>query len=243
VIFKPLQGVGCCGLSAVRNESQVAAAVSKIRKESAGTHFVAQELIKGTATSVSLVSTGSEALGLSLNRQDVTIGAPDASSSYNGGLVPFDSSLSAEAFAVAEKTVKSFRSLRGYVGVDLVLTGEEAVVVEVNPRLTTSYIGLRRVANFNVAQAIVNAVLKGELPANVENDGYEYFSKVETSQPTTDVLQKTYGLKDVASPPFPVSANGKACALVASHGATLNQAMSRFRAAKKRLDSIIGGGS
>jgi predicted ATP-grasp superfamily ATP-dependent carboligase len=125
----------------------------------------------------------------------------------------------------------------------LVLTGEEAVVVEVNPRLTTSYIGLRRVANFNVAQAIVNAVLKGELPANVENDSYAYFSKEETSQPTIDLLEKTYGLKDVAAPPFPVSANGKACALVASHGATLNQAMSRFRASRKRLDSIIGGGS
>jgi predicted ATP-grasp superfamily ATP-dependent carboligase len=239
LIFKPSNDVSCCRLSVVRSESQVAGAVGKIKKGSSSKRFVAQELIKGAAASVSLVSTGSDALSISLNRQDVTIGAPDAISSYNGGLVPFDHPLRPRAFAVAEKIVKSFRDLRGYVGVDLVLTEEEAVAIEVNPRLTTSYIGLRRVVNFNLAEAIVNAVLKRELPTDIQSYGYAFFSKVEASLPTLDALQKTYEVNEVISPPFPVSSSGTACALVSSHAATLKAATARFREAKKRVLSTM----
>ena len=85
-------------------------------------------------------------------------------SSYEGGVVPFDHPLKQEAFAVAEKVVESISGLRGYVGVDLVLTQDKPFVVDVNPRLTTSYVGLRKVAGFNVAEALVNAVLNGKLP-------------------------------------------------------------------------------
>jgi predicted ATP-grasp superfamily ATP-dependent carboligase len=242
LIFKPSNDVGCCGLSVVRDERQVAGAVGKIKGESPSKRFVAQEFIDGAAASVSLVSTGSEALSISLNRQDVTIGAPDKISSYSGGLVPFDHPLRPRAFAVAEKIVKSFRGLRGYVGVDLVLTEEEAVAIEVNPRLTTSYIGLRRVVNFNAAQAVVNAVLKRELPANIQSYGYAYFSKIESPLPAIDALQKTYEMNEVVSPPFPVSSNGTECALVSSHGATLKAATARFREAKRRFFSTMSRG-
>jgi predicted ATP-grasp superfamily ATP-dependent carboligase len=235
LIFKPSNDVSCCGLSVVTLENQVAGAVGKIKRESSSKRFLVQELIKGAAASVSLISTGNDALSISLNRQDVTIGAPDKISSYNGGLVPFDHPLRHSAFAVAEKIVKSFRDLKGYVGVDLVLTEEEAVAIEVNPRLTTSYVGLRRVVNFNVAEAIVNAVLKRTLPTDIQTCGYAFFSKVETPPPKIDALQKTYEISEVVSPPFPVSSSGAACSLISSHGATVKAATAGFREAKKRV--------
>jgi len=47
----------------------------------------------------------------------------------------------------------------GYVGIDLVLgrdpNGSEDFVIEVNPRLTTSYVGLRAAAQGNLADAMV----------------------------------------------------------------------------------------
>jgi predicted ATP-grasp superfamily ATP-dependent carboligase len=242
LMFKPSNDVSCCGLSVVRNESQVAGAVGKIKRESSSKRFLVQELIKGAAASVSLVSTGSEALPISLNRQDLTIGAPDKTSSYRGGFVPFDHPLRHSAFAVAEKIVKSFRNLKGYVGVDLVLTEEEAVAIEVNPRLTTSYIGLRRVVNFNVAEAILNAVSKRKLPTDIQTCGYAFFSKVETPLPTIGALQKTYEINEAISPPFPVSSSGTACALVSSHAATVKAATAGFREAKKRVLSIMRRG-
>jgi predicted ATP-grasp superfamily ATP-dependent carboligase len=50
---------------------------------------------------------------------------------------------------------------RGYIGVDLVLgkaaDGSRDYVIEINPRLTTSYIGLRAASQMNLAAAMVDA--------------------------------------------------------------------------------------
>jgi len=239
LVVKPVDGVGCAGLSVVNSEQQVAGAVAKILSESASKYFMAQKLVRGIAVSVSLLATDSEALPLSLNKQDVSLMPPEANSTYTGGQVPFDSLLKSEAFAAAEAVVKSFHGLKGYVGVDLVLTEKEAVVIEVNPRLTTSYVGLRKTAGFNLAQAIINAVVEHELPANNQSLGYAVFSKVSTPKPTAVALQKTYRLNEVVSPPFPVADDDAACAVVLSHGATLKEATAGFHEAKKRLRNII----
>jgi predicted ATP-grasp superfamily ATP-dependent carboligase len=238
LIFKPVDGVGCGGLSVVRNENQVASAVDKVIRESSSKYFMVQELIHGVAVSVSLISTGSEALPISLNKQDVSLMAPEAISTYNGGLVPFNSPLKREAFATAEKIVRSLRGLRGYIGVDLVLTEKGPVVIEVNPRLTTSYVGVRKVVSFNPAQAIINSVLERELPADNRSVGYAFFLKVKIPAPTTKVLQKTFKIDELVSPPFPVPCNSTACALVLSHRATLKEATAGFHEAKKRLLNI-----
>jgi hypothetical protein len=242
LIFKPLDGVGCCGLSVVRNDEQVAGAVARVIRESSSEHFIVQELINGVAVSVSLISTGSEALPISLNKQDVSMMTPKNSSTYNGGLVPFNSRIKREAFATAEKIVESFRGLRGYIGVDLVLTRREPVLIEVNPRLTTSYLGVRKVVSFNPAQAMIDSVLRRKLPVNNRNAGYAFFSKVKTPLPTTEALRKTYKMDELVSPPFPVPYGDTTSALLLSHRATLKEAKAGLNEAEKRLLSIVGRG-
>jgi len=115
-------------------------------------------------------------------------------------------------------------------------------VVDINPRLTTSYVGLSRVAGFNVGAAIVNAVLKKKLPPPRENKGFVYFSKVETSKPEVNTFQKAARIKGVISPPFPLDDNLKATSLVAGYGISLEDARLRFEEAKKRLRNIIRRG-
>ena len=65
--------------------------------------------------------------------------------------------------------VAALPSTIGYVGVDLVLGrephGSEDAVIEVNPRLTTSYVGLRAAAQANLAEAMWR-IAQGELPAD-----------------------------------------------------------------------------
>jgi predicted ATP-grasp superfamily ATP-dependent carboligase len=239
LIIKPVDGVGCAGLSVVSNEQQVAGAVTKIISESASSHFMAQELVHGDAVSVSLLSTGSEVLPISLNKQHVSLMPPEATSTYNGGQVPFDSLRKSEAFAAARRLVESFQGIRGYVGVDLVLTEKHPVVIEINPRLTTSFIGLRKTVDFNLAQAVINSVLEHKLPANSQSRGYAVFSKLNVHKPTTAALQKTYRLSSIVSPPFPVPTNDAACAFVLSHGTTSKEATVGLHEAKKRLHTII----
>ncbi|MCW4046722.1 MAG: ATP-grasp domain-containing protein [Candidatus Bathyarchaeota archaeon] len=242
VVFKPLDGVSCLGLSVVRNEAETDGAVGKLKQESTGKHFLVQELVKGLAVSVCLIAASDEALPVSLNRQYVTLGAPDAVSSYDGGLVPLDSPLKRGAFVVAEKVLESFRELRGFVGVDLVLTDEEPVVVEVNPRLTMSYVGLRKVANFNLAQAVVNAIFLRQLPADVRTRGYAYFSKVTAPCTNADAFREACRMSEVISPPFPFASDDSACAILLSHGSTVKEAMARFSDAKKQFFNTVNGG-
>ena len=61
---------------------------------------------------------------------------------YVGGRVPLSRPELAEvAQQAALQAVAAIGETRGFVGVDLVV-GRNATVVEVNPRLTTSYVGL-----------------------------------------------------------------------------------------------------
>lgn len=202
MVFKPLDGVGCSGLSIVKSKTQIPAAIEKIEKESSAKNFIVQDYVQGIPVSVSLIATRSRALPLSLNKQTLLLSGPERNSSYKGGLVPFSSCFIDEAFKMARDTVESISNLRGFIGVDLVLTEKGPIVIEVNPRLTTSYVGLKRAVNVNIGQAIIDAVLQEDLPENVQVAGYSAFEKVEVTSPTIHNLRKTYGIEEVLSPPF-----------------------------------------
>jgi len=239
LIFKPLDGVGCGGLSIVKNEKDIEVAVKKVEQESTDEFFIAQNLVKGKAVSVSVISTGNKTLPVTLNRQFVKLESPDKQSGYNGGFVPFDHRLEREALNSAERVVEAINGLKGYVGVDMVLTQEEPIIIEVNPRLTTSYIGLNKAINFNPAEALVNATIKRKLPKNVQYRGYTFFSKVEVAS-NSDNITKTYKIKDVISPPFPIENTKPAVALIASSSISRIGAQTAFYRAKKRLLKIYG---
>jgi predicted ATP-grasp superfamily ATP-dependent carboligase len=69
--------------------------------------------------------------------------------------------LTRRAQRLAVAAVAALPPTVGYVGVDLVLgeadDGRDDVVIEVNPRLTTSYVGLRRLVRGNLAAAMLAA--------------------------------------------------------------------------------------
>jgi predicted ATP-grasp superfamily ATP-dependent carboligase len=86
--------------------------------------------------------------------------------SYGGGRTPLDHRLAGRAAEVAARTCAALPGLRGYIGIDMVLTGSEAVAVEVNARLTTAYLGVRAAIDGNVA-AMALAACDGRLPASI----------------------------------------------------------------------------
>jgi tyramine---L-glutamate ligase len=77
---------------------------------------------------------------------------------YLGGELPLTAGLAERASALAVRALAAMPAAAGYVGVDLVLgrepDGSEDAVIEVNPRLTTSYVGLRAAATSNLAEAM-----------------------------------------------------------------------------------------
>jgi predicted ATP-grasp superfamily ATP-dependent carboligase len=77
---------------------------------------------------------------------------------YLGGELPLAAGLAERAKRLADRALAALPPATGYVGVDLVLgrdpNGCEDAVIEINPRLTTSYVGLRAAAKSNLADAM-----------------------------------------------------------------------------------------
>jgi len=134
--------------------------------------FIATRFIEGEHLSVSLV-TGKTQLPLTVNRQLIEI---NGAISYKGGVVPYRCGRNKEVIEVAKKTVKTL-GCRGYAGVDIVL-GDKPYVVDVNPRPTTSIIGISRVLRAEIADLIIKARFV-ELPLSVDVDGCFTFKKDE----------------------------------------------------------------
>ena len=69
------------------------------------------------------------------------------------------SDLANRASQLAERALDALPPALGYVGVDLILgkarDGSQDNVIEVNPRMTTSYVGLREATPDNLAKAML----------------------------------------------------------------------------------------
>jgi len=77
---------------------------------------------------------------------------------YVGGEV-HNGPLATRATRLAEQVAGVLVDETGYIGVDMILghaeTGTDDLVIEINPRLTTSYIGLRAATQTNLAEAML----------------------------------------------------------------------------------------
>ena len=154
VVIKPARGAGCQGVCLARNARELRRALEMVRGADGRGPVLLQRYVPGMAASVSLLAGGGRAVALAVNAQSIRASRPFA---YRGGTTPLDHPLAARAVRAALRTCRALPGLRGWVGVDVVLTDSEAVVIEVNPRLTTSYLGVRATLPGNVAALALSA--------------------------------------------------------------------------------------
>jgi predicted ATP-grasp superfamily ATP-dependent carboligase len=172
-IVKPLDGYACLGLRAVPAGGDLNAALRAARAHTRRARVLVQERRPGVDASVSLIGDGRRAAALCLNHQRLR---KDEEFEYLGGSMPLAHPQAGEALRVARRVARAIPGLRGYFGVDLILEPDGARVVDVNPRLTTSYIGLRRVFGGNPAAWILDAAVRGRLPSPPPPRGRVEFS-------------------------------------------------------------------
>jgi predicted ATP-grasp superfamily ATP-dependent carboligase len=160
MVTKPRRGAGCESVWFVRNARELQKAVQSFRATAGGERLIVQEYVSGLAASVSLLADGRRAIALAVNAQCVRAGRPFA---YQGGSTPLDHPLARQAASAAERACEAVPGLRGYIGVDVMLSDTGAVVIEINPRLTTAYLGVRQAVGENVAELAL-AACRGMLP-------------------------------------------------------------------------------
>lgn len=82
---------------------------------------------------------------------------------YLGGVAPAPAAWTGRATILAKKVIAAMPPTTGYVGIDLILgaasDGSQDAVIEVNPRLTTSYVGLRQIVAGNLAEIMWKTAL------------------------------------------------------------------------------------
>lgn len=182
LIIKPLIGVDCENIVLIENIEDLTLDLDKIFVP--GSRVLVQEYIEGEDVSVSLISDGKKAIPISLNKQFVEL--KDDEGSYIGGKLPYESKYQDEIFDIATKAVEAIDGIKGFIGADLLINADEKDVysvylLEVNSRFTTPYVGLSKVANFNIGKSVVQ-LIDGEISIDdldVSLDGEIEFVKTE----------------------------------------------------------------
>jgi predicted ATP-grasp superfamily ATP-dependent carboligase len=135
------------------------AALDDWRPPQAGS-WVVEPLVEGEAASLSMLVGGNgRARLLSCNRQRIRRLEDHFRSDGVEAAVLADRAAAWEP--LAQRVADALPGLRGYVGVDLIDGPNGPVILEVNPRLTASYIGLSRRLEVNVAGLVLAELLAG----------------------------------------------------------------------------------
>ncbi|VAX25506.1 hypothetical protein MNBD_NITROSPINAE04-1445 [hydrothermal vent metagenome] len=149
-VGKPVDGAGSEGVRVYGNGDYEQGRV--------GAGMIAQEYVEGEPMSLSVVSGANDSVILSVNRQRIS-----CAMRYEGGEIL---SVSPDDILcdLVNRIKKALPGLNGYWGLDYVDTGEYPVVIEVNPRLTTSYNALSKALCVNPAEMILNIAMGQTLP-------------------------------------------------------------------------------
>lgn len=158
VVVKPDDGIGCEGARIIETPEAWGVCADTL----AGRNHIVQPLIEGAALSLSALFAQGQAVPLSVNRQYIA--------RMDGGFVLQGCGVNAveagtAAFAqLAQDIAAALPELWGYAGVDFILTPEGPRVLEINPRLTTSYAGLAHSLGINPAGLVLDLWQQGRLP-------------------------------------------------------------------------------
>ncbi len=156
-VVKPDDGAGCVDTRLIRNRSEWAAWLGEADRSG----FVAQPFQPGMPASLSMLCRDGRAWLLTVNRQDVSLSGQ--SFAYGGGIVGGMPSTPPLA-GLAQGVAAALPGLFGYVGVDFIAGPDGPTILEVNPRLTTSYVSLRRATGLNVAAAVLDLARDPPVP-------------------------------------------------------------------------------
>ncbi|WP_245234289.1 ATP-grasp domain-containing protein [Methylotenera oryzisoli] len=156
-VAKPEDGAGCDG---IRLFDSIDDLTRWVKQDERYLNYLAQPYQAGVAASFSMLCRNGKAWLLSCNEQHIT--RDDDHFRLSGITINGMSAYWQRFETIARKIAKMLPDALGYVGVDVIVDTEhddKIYVIEINPRLTTSYVGLEQAIDYNPAQLIMDCVL------------------------------------------------------------------------------------
>jgi len=151
-IVKPNAGVG--GAATYRVDHQHYPALrTKLMSEAPKEHYLVQPYREGSPASLSALFAHGSVVDLSYNRMHVTFLPNQVHIEAITVNAPSPHRLRHRT--LLQRIAHAMPTLWGYVGIDLIENEETAEVLEINPRLTLSYCGLRAALGVNVAEWVL----------------------------------------------------------------------------------------
>lgn len=178
----PVPGSDTDGLRVIKPATGCGAQGVRLSDAPAGSGEFSEAFIDGENLSVSIVCnrvvgeaclnfTGEPPVVLAVNRQFIRRG-PDGTFHYEGGETPVNHPRSAEIRKAAADAA-GVLGCQGYCGVDIVLS-DKAYVIEVNPRITTSIVGIAACLQEEIAEILI-AASHGKAPHDLHFSGTARF--------------------------------------------------------------------
>ncbi|MDX1926710.1 MAG: ATP-grasp domain-containing protein, partial [Pirellulaceae bacterium] len=167
-IIKPRDGAGCDAIQVVDDDS-LQSVLNIIRSTDSQSRMILQPLHQGNAFSRSaIVGAAGNSHWMPLVTQEFMVGN---SMTYCGGkvLLTSDSPSLPQLDKVLEATVEALgRGACGWIGVDLLYShvSNDWMVIEINPRLTTSFTGLSAAYGSGLMEQMLRAVRGMEVCVN-----------------------------------------------------------------------------
>ncbi len=147
-VVKLRDGAGSEGMRLLRTEAEYG--------ECSGFR-VAQPFCPGIPVSIAFLIGPHDSVALPATFQLIST---DGQFRYGGGLWPIAPELAARAERLGRAALLGAPGLLGFIGIDLILgdaaDGTEDFAIEINPRLTTSYVGLRSWFDGNLAELLLD---------------------------------------------------------------------------------------
>lgn len=173
-ITKPRDGAGCMDTLFMADSTLLEAWLMSSSHDLENT--IIQPYVDGIAISLNVLSDKDGIQVLAINKQHIQ--RHDKNLSFIGstvnGVDPSIFSLS-HASSLASKIHQAISGLWGFIGIDLIIHDSDASIIDINPRLTTSYIGLKASLGINPAQLLFTMMEQGlsALPKTLQQHAIE----------------------------------------------------------------------
>jgi len=223
VIIKPEDGVGSESIFYFETMVQIIHFFEDSNEKlDLNRNYILQEYIDGEDLSISIINSVSskkpEAMNqiiLSINAQIVKFKDSVNDSIYLGGFTPVvDYELLKDSL---EKILKSMdlSSFRGYFGIDFIKKADNSIYfIEINPRLTTSYIGIRNILDYNPLEMIFNQDKPSLNLKKLHHQGFSKFNQLELKYVGDETSKEIIGIiipklmsviPEIVTPPITLS--------------------------------------